>query len=60
MSHIEREYFRRRAIEERACAAQANSVAAEIHLELAMLYEKLVSLEELDEPTMTLPARRSA
>ena len=60
MSPTEREYFRRRANEERACAAQASSVAAQIHLELASLYEKLVKLEEPDEPTMSDTDRLSA
>lgn len=60
MSPIERDYFRRRANEERACAAQATSVAAEIHLELATLYEKLVTLEEADEATVDAPDRLSA
>lgn len=60
MSPIEREYFRRRANEERACAAQASSIAAEIHLELASLYEKLVRLEEEEDPTITEPDRLSA
>lgn len=42
-------------------AAQATSVAAEIHLELAMLYEKLVELEEADGPNLTVvPDRLSA
>ena len=60
MSPIEREYFRRRANEERACAAQATSVAAQIHLELATLYEKLVTLEEPDEVTVDGPDRMTA
>ncbi|NUR44537.1 MAG: hypothetical protein HOP91_00040 [Sphingomonas sp.] len=50
----EREYYRRRAAEERVCAAQASAVAAEIHLELACLYEKLVELEETERPTLTV------
>ena len=54
MSPQEREYYRRRAAEERVCAAQASAVAAEIHLELAMLYEKLVELEDGERPKLTI------
>lgn len=54
MSPIERQYYRRRALEERVCAAQASSVAAEIHLELACLYEKLVGLEDEEMPRLTI------
>lgn len=46
MSPTEREYYRRRALEERICAAQASCAAAKVHLELACLYEKLVDLEK--------------
>ena len=60
MSPVEREYFRDRALIERGRAATASSVAAEIHLELAILYEKLVELEEEDErPTLSIVASRS-
>ena len=58
MSPQEREYYRRRAAEERVCAAKASAVAAEIHLELAFLYEKLVKLEEAEAPTLTLVTDR--
>ena len=55
MSPQEREYFRARAAAERACAATASSVAAAIHLELACLYERLVALDDAEEPpTLTL------
>ena len=63
MSPDEREYFRDRALIERGCAATASSVAAEIHLELACLYEKLVELEDDHErPTLSIVTdqRRSA
>ena len=57
MSPIEREYFRERALIERGRAATATSVAAEIHLDLACLYERLVELEEDHErPTLTIVA----
>ena len=46
MSPEELLYYRERALIERARAATASSVAAEIHLELACLYERLVDLEE--------------
>lgn len=61
MSLQDRDYYRERAVQERILAAQASSVAAEIHLELACLYEKLVELDEAEEPKLTLvPERRSA
>ena len=46
MSPEEREYYRGRALVERQRAATATSVAAEIHLELACLYERLVATED--------------
>ena len=56
MSPKDREYYRRRAAAERRCAGQAtNDVAAQIHEELACLYEKLVELEEqAPTPTFTV------
>ena len=54
MSPQEREYYRERALAERIRAAEATAVAAEIHLELACLYEKLVELEEGEKPTLTI------
>ena len=61
VSPDQREYYRTRAIEERVAAATASAVAAEIHLELACLYEKLVELDERP-PDLTLvrPERLSA
>jgi hypothetical protein len=57
MSPDEREYYRGRALIERELSATATSVAAEIHLELACLYEKLVELEEDQEgPNLTVVA----
>lgn len=53
MSPDEREYYRQRALIERDLSATATSVAAEIHLELACLYEKLVELED-DQERRTL------
>ena len=58
MSPNEREYYRDRAASERARAAVASAVAAEIHLELACLYEKLVELDEQGRPTLTIVADR--
>jgi hypothetical protein len=46
MSPQEREYYRGRAESERERAATASSVAAEIHIELARLYEKIIELDE--------------
>lgn len=46
MTPKETEYYRERAAAERRRAADASSVAAEIHLELACLYEKLIDLEQ--------------
>lgn len=61
MSPQEREYYLRRAAEERVCAATASAVAAEIHLELAFLYEKLAEVEEAGAPRLTIvPDRRTA
>ena len=54
MSPQEREYYRGRAASERACAAVASSRAAEIHLELACLYENLVELEEAEQPRLRI------
>ena len=58
MSLQDREYYRERAQAERMRAATATSIAAEIHLELASLYEKLVELEESERPTLTIVADR--
>ena len=52
MSPQEREYYRDRAASERARAAVASSVAAEIHVELACLYERLVELDEQPRPIL--------
>lgn len=52
MSKTDRDYYRERATQERELAATATSVAAEIHLELACLYEKLVKLQEGDPLTI--------
>ena len=54
MSPQEREYYRDRAAAERARAAVASSVAAEIHIELACLYESLVELDEEPRPTLSI------
>jgi hypothetical protein len=57
MTPDEREYFRKRGLIERGRAATATSVAAEIHLELACLYEKLVELEgDHERPTLSIVA----
>ena len=59
MSPDEREYFRKRALIERRLSASATSIAAEIHLELACLYERLVELEEDNErPTLRIVASK--
>ena len=62
MSPREREYYQERAAIERARAAIASSVAAEIHNELACLYERIVDLEEAPGPKLRLVdvMRRSA
>ena len=53
MSPDELAYYRERALIERRCASDAtNTLAANIHVELACLYERLVELEELDAPTL--------
>lgn len=54
MSPQEREYYRDRAAAERARSAEATSVVAEIHLELACLYEKLVELDESPRPILRI------
>ena len=62
MSPSEREYYRSRAKDERSMAAKAASpAAAELHEELACMYERLVELEERT-PGLTLvwPTRLSA
>ena len=61
MSPKEREYYRDRALVERQRAATATSVAAEIHLELACLYERLVGMDD-EKPTLSIvtPERLSA
>ena len=52
MSPDELAYYRERALIERRCAADAtNMVAAQIHIDLAESYERLVELEELVAPT---------
>lgn len=54
MSPQERDYYRERAHAERLCAAEATSgVAAQIHQELACLYDKLVELDE-QPPTLAV------
>ena len=57
MSPKEREYYLQRALVERERAATATSIAAEIHLELACLYEKLAELDqdyETDKPKLSI------
>jgi hypothetical protein len=56
MSPEEREHYRQRAMQERARAAEASSVAMPIHLELARLYEKLVELDERP-PRVRMPGQ---
>ena len=53
MSPDELAYYRERALIERQRASDATTaLAADIHLELACLYETLVELEERDAPTL--------
>ena len=57
MSGNDTEYFRNRAGTEHALAATANDpLAAEIHLELARRYEKL--LRDANRPTLHLALSR--
>ena len=59
MSWNDAEYFRNRAETERACAAKAaNPFTAQIHLELAERYERLVS--EGYRPTLRLASVQEA
>ena len=60
MSPQEREYYRDRAASERARAAVASSVAAGIHIELACLYERLVELNELPKPTLSIVGAKNS
>ena len=53
-----RECYRDRAQTERVCAATATSIAAEIHLELARLYEKLAELNEPEKSKLTIVGDR--
>jgi hypothetical protein len=53
MSSDDFNYYRERARIERERADQSsNTLAAEIHLELAGLYEKLIRLEQQPRPTL--------
>jgi len=53
MSPDELAYYRERALIERRRASDATTeLAANIHVELAGFYERLVELEELDAPTL--------
>ena len=62
MSPTEIQYYRQRAIAERAQARSATpSQAALIHLELACMYEKIVELDQLPEiPLHLVEVTRSA
>jgi hypothetical protein len=54
MSPHERDYYRQRGRAERLRAAEASdTLAAEIHEELACLYEKIVELDD-EEPKVTV------
>jgi len=53
-------YYRRRALQERECAAKANSsVAANVHQELARHYEKLVARAEMQPLVRASPANEN-
>jgi hypothetical protein len=55
MSPNELLYYRERAEVERQRATEAaNPLAAEIHLELASLYERLVKLDEVPKPKLPI------
>ena len=56
MSPEEHEHYRQRAMQERARAAEASSIAMPVHLELARLYEQLVELDER-HPRMRMPGQ---
>ena len=56
MTLQEREYYRERADAERVRAATATKAAAEIHLELARLYEKLIEVSERGKATLSIVA----
>lgn len=61
MSPDDREYYRKRALIERRRAANAASAAAEIHLKLACLYEKLVELEgDHERPNLRIVEERGS
>ena len=61
MSPIEIEYYRERAAIERENAARAIGAAADVHLELASLYAKLVELEEEeDRPKLTIVSNQAS
>ena len=55
MSPRDIEYYRQRAAKERTHADEAaSSELAEIHLELACFYEKLIELDEEPRPLLTI------
>jgi hypothetical protein len=51
------EYYRRRALAERINAAEATTLAADVHLKLASLYEQIVALGVDDDPMPCALAR---
>lgn len=59
MSPCDTEYFRNRAASERANAAVASSVVAEIHLELARRYEQLLGDESHAVEPIGAPFRQT-
>ena len=54
MSSHDLQYFKIRAAAERERAAAATGEAAEIHLELASLYEKLINLDQRERSTLRI------
>ena len=55
MSPQELRYYRKRAELERQRAVEStDSSIAEIHLQLASLYEKLVELQQMPKPTLSI------
>jgi hypothetical protein len=61
VSSHDTEYYRQRAVTERALARSSERRnVAEIHEELARLYEALVAQEELRAPLDLIPTRYSA
>lgn len=55
MSPDELAYYRQRAQVERTHAANAtNPNAKEIHVKLACLYEKLIELEDVERPKLSI------